>query len=111
MPSRWGERELKTARALGASRQTRFRFESKADITPIVVRGLAIQAEVKTRRALPRYLVKGLEQARKYTPRAIPMLVISEHGGSSLVVLPLAAFCEIASIEPAHVDVSRKAGT
>lgn len=104
MTVRWARRELEAARALGVVRQRRLRFESKGDVEPIELPcGVLIQPEVKTRKRLPRLLVKALEQARQYEPSAIPVAIVSEAGGSAIACLPLRAFVFIAGLEPAKV--------
>ena len=67
-------REREAAKLLGTKRVRRSRFERAPDVEPIMLRdGSRLSVEVKTRRALPRLLVKALEQAEGYGPSgAIP---------------------------------------
>jgi len=102
---RGARRELEAARILGVRRtQYRLRFESRPDIdlVPMPV-GPPLSVEVKTRGKAPRLVVAALAQAQSYEPAAVPAVVLSESGGTALIILPLKAFAFIAGIEPGKV--------
>jgi hypothetical protein len=76
------------------------RFEPKADLEPVTLPcGLVVQAEVKSRKVLPKLITDALSQARRYEPGAIPMAIVNEMGGEAIACLPLKAFIAIAGIE------------
>lgn len=104
MTLRWQRRELEAARAFGKQRQHRLRFQSAPDVEPIeLASGILIQLEVKSRAKLPGWLTKAFEQALRYSPRAIPVAILSERGGSAIAALPLTAFAHIAGVDPGKV--------
>jgi hypothetical protein len=95
-------REREAARTFGVRRtQYRLLFEAAPDIelVPMPV-GPPMSVEVKTRAELPKLITKALAQAQRYEPAAVPAVVISETGGTALIVLPLKAFCTIAGVGP-----------
>ena len=97
---RAADRERQAAAILGTERIKRSRFEKAADVKLVVLEdGTMLQPEIKTRKKLPTYLAKALAQAASYAPKgAVPVAVISEHGGSALVVLDARSFARIAGI-------------
>lgn len=81
----------------------RSRYESAPDVEPVVLpSGHTLSVEVKTRAKLPVLLTSALEQAAGYAPEAIPCVVLSETGGTALLVLPLKAFAAIVGVSPAN---------
>jgi hypothetical protein len=99
--------EHKAAASLGSVRVNRQRGESAPDVRPITLAtGEQLQAEIKSRAALPRLVVGALEQARSYAPFAIPLAVLYSRAcpdGVACVPLP-----ELARL--LHLDTSRLPG-
>jgi len=89
----WKRAELQTARALGGKRNQRGRDFSQS--MPDVEHHF-FSVEVKYRKALPRLLRLGLEQAKRYDPSKPPLLVIKErYQRGALVVMHLADFVDL----------------
>ena len=69
----------------------RGRFEASPDILPIALPGgELLQLECKRRKAVPAYVTKGVAQCRRYSPDAVPVVVLREDRGEAFAVLPLA---------------------
>lgn len=101
--ARAARREREAAAVLGSKRVHRSRYESAPDVEPVTLpSGHVLSVEVKTRARLPVLLTRALEQAAGYAPDAIPCAVLSETGGTALLVLPLAAFAAIVGVSPAN---------
>jgi len=83
-------REREAAAILGTRRIPRAYGLSAPDVEVVqLANGERLQPEVKHRKRLPALLVDALEQARRYTPNAIPMAVVSAYGGEAIACLPL----------------------
>lgn len=99
---RGARRELEAAKTLGTERVHRGRGRCSApDVKPVQLPdGRALGPEVKTRKRLPKLLVEGLAQARRYFRGAtIPIVVVSELGGAALAVLELADLVALLGID------------
>jgi hypothetical protein len=79
---RAARREEQLAAVLETERvKHRPRFEKAPDVLPIALaNGVVIQAESKSRKKLPRWLIDAIEQAEGYTPGAIPLVSLFELG-------------------------------
>ncbi|MBV9945477.1 MAG: hypothetical protein JOZ69_01360 [Myxococcales bacterium] len=88
--ARAARRERQAAALLGSRRVHRARYERAPDVEPVrLADGTVVVAESKTRKALPRWLVGAVAQARAYLPGCVPLVVLSELGGEPLAALPL----------------------
>jgi hypothetical protein len=88
--ARAARRERELATLLGSRRVHRSRYERAPDVEPVRLEdGTVLVAESKTRKALPRWLVAAVAQARGYLPGCVPLVALSELGGEPLAVLPL----------------------
>ncbi len=98
---RAARREREAAAALGTERvRFRPRFVAAPDVLPVrLPTGDVLQAEVKTTKRAPKRVLDALEQARKYTPDAIPVAVISQTGGAAIACLPLADFVRLLGLK------------
>lgn len=102
--ARAARRERQAARTLCTHRVHRQRGQRAPDVEPVHLPcGLVLSVEVKTRARTPAVLRRAMAQALSYLPSATPAVVFSETGGQALVVLPLAAFAQIAGIEPVQL--------
>ena len=89
----WKQAEKQAARVLGGKRNQRGADFSQS--CPDVEHPL-FTVEVKYRKALPRLLRLGLEQAQRYSSTKPPLLVVKERGQrGALVVLRLADFVDL----------------
>ena len=89
----WKDLERNTAKALGGKRNQRGADFSQS--CPDVEHPL-FTVEVKYRKALPRLLRLGLEQAQRYSSTKPPLLVVKERGQrGALVVLRLTDFVDL----------------
>jgi len=97
---RAADRERQAANILGIKRIAhRPTFVSMPDLEPIrFENGMVLQPEVATRARLPALLKKKVAQARKYSPDAVPLVVISERGGDPYAFLPLVRFAELVGL-------------
>lgn len=91
--------ERKAAKALGGTRVHRRRGESAPDLEPMVLGGERVVVEAKHRRAAPALLVHALEQARRYLPSAVPVVVFQAHGDAPVVALRLADFRKLLGLD------------
>lgn len=96
---RAADRERSASRVLGVRRVWRAHGESAPDLEAVEVRGVVLQPEIKTRAALPAYLARALEQARRYNPDAEPLAVISARCGRALAVIDLRTFALLVGLE------------
>jgi hypothetical protein len=97
--------ERRTARILGSQRITRARGKSAPDVCAVLDRaGEQYQPECKSgMRRLPAVVRKALAQARRYTPDAVPVAVVSDVGGEAVACLPLDAFARLLGVAPARL--------
>lgn len=98
---RFGARgEASVARVMGTTRKKyRGRYESAADMAPVVLdNGATLIVESKARAALPQWILKALEQAKRYLPSAVPVVALTQAGGCQLVVLDLREFCALVGL-------------
>ncbi|HEY1695441.1 MAG TPA: hypothetical protein VGG39_24900 [Polyangiaceae bacterium] len=79
---RAARREEQLAGVLETERVThRRRYQSAPDVAPIVLpSGLVVQAESKSRKTLPKWLVNAVNQTEKYSPGAIPLVALFAFG-------------------------------
>ena len=100
----WKNAERQAAKGLGGKRHSRGADFGKSE--PDVTHAL-FSVEVKYRKALPRLLRLGLDQATAYDKRKPPLLVIKErYQRGALVVLRLSDFTDLFGplAEPASVE-------
>jgi hypothetical protein len=99
---RAARRELQGARILGVERtRYRGRYESAPDMSPVrLSSGDVIQPDSKTRGKLPKWIVDGFAQCERYTPGAVPMLIISETGGAPIALMPLRELARLLGLQP-----------
>jgi hypothetical protein len=96
---RAARRERQAAEVLGSTRVHRRRGERAPDVVPLrFENGTVVVPESKTRKRLPRWLIKALEQAAGYVDGAVPLLVLSELGGPPIAVLPLVQLAELVGL-------------
>lgn len=111
--STWQRRERSAAKALRTTRTVRARGESAPDMAPVVLPdGTVLQGEVKYRAKLPRLLADALAQARRYSPTAEPLAIVSERGGRQLAVLELSTLARLLGLSidpPKHAKRKRRA--
>jgi hypothetical protein len=89
----WKHAEKQAAQALGGTRNQRGKDFSES--MPDVEHPL-FAVEVKYRKALPRLLRLGLEQAARYNNKKPPLPVVKErHQRGALVVMRLADFVDL----------------
>jgi hypothetical protein len=90
--SSWKRHEKRTAEALGGKRVIRTDFsQSLPDIEHPL-----LSIECKYRKKISSFLKDGLEQAKRYDPRKIPVLVVKEKGmKGAIVVLRLEDFANL----------------
>lgn len=99
--ARAARREREAASLLGSRRVHRGRYERAPDVEPVrLADGTVLVPEAKTRKALPRWLVAAVGQARGYLPGAVPLVVLSELGGEPLAVLPLQDLARLLGLQP-----------
>jgi hypothetical protein len=99
--ARAARRERQAATLLGSRRVHRGRYERAPDVEPVrLADGTVLVAESKTRKALPRWLVGAIAQARGYLPGCVPLAVVSELGGEPLAVLPLRDLARLLGLQP-----------
>lgn len=93
-------REKQAEEILGGKRiKNRLRFVSMPDLEAIrFANGTLVQPEVATRAKLPALLKQKIAQALRYSPTAVPLLVLSETGGKPYAVIPLEAFAELVGL-------------
>jgi hypothetical protein len=100
---RAARREGQLARALGTERvKNRSRYQKAPDVLPVrLPNGFVIQAESKSKKRLPRWLVESVEQAEGYTPGAIAVVSLFELGGrDAFAVLRMRDLLRLLGIEP-----------
>jgi hypothetical protein len=100
--ARAARRERQLAATLGTTRIIRrSRYERAPDVVPFrLADGTVVQPESKSRVAIPKWLVEAIAQARRYTPGAVPLVVLASLGGEQLALLPLKDFARIAGVSP-----------
>jgi hypothetical protein len=92
-------RERQAAEVLGSRRVHRGRFERAPDVVPVrLADGTVLVPESKTRKALPKWFLTALAQARGYVAGAVPVVVLSQTGGEALALLPLADLARLLGI-------------
>ncbi len=85
----------------GARVKGRPRYLGGPDVWAIALPcGRLIQLEAKHRKAIPAYVREGLVQCRRYSPDAVPCVVIREYRGEMIACLPLADFAELVGLRP-----------
>jgi hypothetical protein len=101
---RAAHREEQAANLLRTKRvKHRPTFVAMPDLEPIrFENGTVLQPEVVTRAKLPALLKKKIAQALRYTPYAVPLVVISERGGQPYAFLPLIRFAELVGLREPH---------
>lgn len=98
--SAWQRRERTAAKALGSTRTVRRIGESAPDMATVVLpNGEVLQPEVKHRARLPALIVGALGQARRYSPDAVPLAVVSERGGPQLACLYLSDLARLLGLD------------
>ncbi len=95
-----GYRGEKRVEALTGAERVKFRqrYESRPDFLPLrhEPSGELLQLESKAGLAcIPRRILKDLEQARGYTPDAVPVAVYSDVRGDAVACLPLEALARL----------------
>ncbi len=100
--ARAARRERQGAEMLGTTRVVRTsRYERAPDAVPIRLKdGTVLQPECKSREVVPKWLLDSQEQARGYTPGAVPLTIIAPLGGELLALLPLKDLARILGIQP-----------
>jgi hypothetical protein len=99
--ARAARREREAAALLGSRRVHRHRYERAPDVEPVrLADGTVLVAESKTRKALPRWLVRAVAQARSYLPGCVPLVALSELRGEPLAVLPLRDLARLLGLRP-----------
>jgi hypothetical protein len=102
--ARWTRRERQAAELLGSRRVRRERYESAPDVEPVRLEdGTVLVPESKTRKALPRWLVGAVAQARAYVAGCVPLVIVSELGGEPLALLPLRDLARLVGIRAPRV--------
>lgn len=100
--SKLGDRaEARAARVLGTKQLGgKNKGRRVADLAPVrLADGRLLQAEVKARKAHPKFLDAALEQARRYCPRAIPLVMLFARGQRrALVCLDAHVFAELVGL-------------
>jgi hypothetical protein len=94
--------EKKAAAMLRTERvKYRPRFKSAPDMLPVTLpSGAKIQGEAKRRKTIPAYVREGLDQCRRYTPDAVPCVVIEQSRGEPIACVPLALLVQLLGIAP-----------
>jgi hypothetical protein len=91
----WKRHEKRTAEVLGGKRVIRTDFSQSL---PDVEHPL-LSIECKYRAKLSRFLIDGLEQAQKYDPKKIPVLVLKEKGmRGAFAILRLEDFANLINL-------------
>jgi hypothetical protein len=88
---RAARRETEVATIVGRERvRFRPRFVAAPDVLPLrLPDGTVLQLEVKSSKRPPKRIVAALEQAKRYTPGAVPIAVIAPFGEPAIACLPL----------------------
>lgn len=99
---RAARREREAAAILGTRRVHRSRFEVAPDVERVIApNGRGVQAEVKTRGKLPKWLTDWLDQAARYSmPGDAAVVVVSETGGRALAVTWADDFADLTGLKP-----------
>jgi hypothetical protein len=94
--------EKRTAKLLKTQRvKHRPRFKSAPDMLPVTLAsGAVLQPEAKKRKTIPAYVREGLDQCRRYTPDAVPCVVIEQRRGEPIACVPLALLVQLLGIAP-----------
>ena len=81
-------------------KQFRGRYERAPDMASVrLSTGVLLQPECKEREtAIPKWMRDGLDQASRYCPGAVPLLVVKQLGGRPLAVIDLEMFAELVGI-------------
>lgn len=80
--------EFRGAALLHTTRVRRVLYKSTPDVEPVrLASGRLLQGEVKSRKRLPRWLRRALEQARGYLVGSVPVVLLFEPGGEPLALL------------------------
>lgn len=105
--NRAANREREAARIFGTQRVVRKTKECAPDAVAFrLENGDVVQPEVKNgMKRLPRTLVKALEQARRYSPRAVPIAVFSDVGGEAIACVPAKDLARWMGVAPEKLNV------
>lgn len=97
--------EQRVADAVDGERvKNRPRFASAPDILPRrLPTGEVLQLEVKSTKRLPKRVLAALEQARRYTPSAIPIAVFVPFGGRAIACLALEDLARLVGLRAAPI--------
>lgn len=99
MSTSWQRRERTAAKTLRTTRTHRARYQSAPDMPAVALPdGTMVQPEVKHRKSLPKLLTDALAQARRYSPSAEPLAIVSERGGPQLAVMELLTFARLVGL-------------
>ena len=103
--ARAASRERKAAKIFGTTRVVRKAKGRLPDAIPFELKtGECVQLEVKNgMKRCPRVLVKALDQAKAYTPEAIPIAVFSDVGGTDIACVAAKDLARWMGIEVAQL--------
>lgn len=74
----------------------------------VVVDDVVYQLECKRRKRLPAMVTDALAQAKRYSPAAVPVAVLREHGGRALAVVELAVFARLLGVDTTTMPTKHK---
>ncbi len=98
---RGAQLERDAARAMGSTRTARIGSRMpEPDVASIFVGGLTLQPECKARARVPKVILDAMAQALRYAPRAVPIVVLRPRGEEALVIVGLAAWCQLVGLAP-----------
>jgi hypothetical protein len=102
---RAARREEEAARVLGTVRvRYRPRHVSAPDALPQrLPDGTVLQVEIKSTKRPPKRILDALDQARRYTPDAVPIAVIAPFGGGAIACLPLVDLARLVGLRAPEV--------
>lgn len=104
---RAANRERKAAKILGTKRVVRKDMSCAPDNESFVLEnGDVVQPEVKNgMKRCPRGLINALKQARRYSPKAVPLAVFSDVGGEDIACVPLRDLARWIGVAPEKMGV------
>jgi hypothetical protein len=96
--------EQRVADMVGGERvKYRPRFARMPDVWPVTHKptGITLQFEAKSgKERTPKTVLAAVEQARGYTPGAVPVAVFGDVGGELIACLPLADLARLLGMQP-----------
>lgn len=102
--ARWKKAERKAAESFGVKRNIRVNFgEEGPDTTEHEI----FSIEVKSRKKISQFLKDGLDQAQKYYPQKLPLLVVDEkYRRDQIVVMNMQDFQKLLEMMEESKSVS-----